>query len=363
MAHPLMSRRVPTLAVLLAGTLLLAACGEREEPTGASAGALVPLQPLEVMLDFTPSPEHAGLFAAQEGEAFVDARLDVELTEPPEPAAPLEALRKGEVDIAITHQPELLLARDRGEDVVSIGALVQVPLTAIVSSGADAVGRPEQLRGQRVATAGLDYQEALLGAVLQEAGVRPADVETADVGFDLLEATVSERFAAVFGATWNDEAVELGLADRRPSALQVERLGVPTYAELVFVVRAQDARERGPLLRRFMQAVASGHRLLREDPGEGTAALLRANRDLNAAATRASVRETLPLFFPDQEDTPEGEERERERPFGFQDFEERDAFGRWMLANGLVRLPPDARVAATNEFLPGEGLVIDEGAP
>lgn len=361
MAHPPMSRRLPTLAALLTGALLLVACGEREEPTGASAGALVPLQPLEVMLDFAPSPEHAGLFAAQQGDAFVDARLNVELTEPPEPSAPLEALRKGEVDIAITHQPELLLARDRGEDLVSIGALVQAPLTAIVSSGGDAVRRPEQLRGQRVATAGLDYQEALLGAVLEEAGVRPADVETADVGFDLLDAAVSERFAAVFGATWNDEAVELRRAGRRPAALRVERLGVPTYAELVFVVRAQDARERGPLLRRFMRAAASGHRLLRKDPDEGTAALLRANRDLNRGATRASVRETLPLFFPDQEDKPE--DQERERPFGFQDFEERDAFGRWMLANGLVRSPPDARVAATNEFLPGEGIVVDEGAP
>jgi putative hydroxymethylpyrimidine transport system substrate-binding protein len=356
-----MPRRLPTLAALLAGALVLTACGERQEPTGASAGALVPLQPLEVMLDFLPSPEHAGLFAAQEGEAFVDARLDVELTAPPEPSAPLEALRKGEVDIAISHQPELLLARDRGADLVSIGALVQVPLTAIVSSGEDAVRRPEQLRGQRVATAGLDYQEALLGAILEEAGVRPADVETVDVGFDLLDATVSERVAAVFGATWNDEAVELRRADRRPSALRVEQLGVPTYAELVFVVRAQDARERGPLLRRFMQAVATGHRMLREEPGEGTAALLRENRDLNRGATRASVRETLPLFFPDQEDRPE--DQERERPFGFQDLEERDAFGRWMLANGLVRSPPDARVAATNEFLPGEGIVVDEGAP
>jgi putative hydroxymethylpyrimidine transport system substrate-binding protein len=355
------TRRVPTLAALLAGALTLAACGEREEPTGAQAAAQVPLQPLEVMLDFVPSPEHAGLFLAQEGGAFDDARLDVELTEPPEPSAPLEALRKGEVDIAISHQPELLLARDRGADLVAIGALVQEPLTAVVSTGDDAVRRTGQLRGQRVATAGLASQEALLRAIFEQKGLPPDDVGITDVGFDLLDATVSDRFAAVFGATWNDEAVELERADRRPVALRVEQLGVPTYAELVFVVRAQDARERGLLLRRFMQAVASGHRLLRTDPDGGTAALLQGNRDLNRGATRASVRETLPLFFPDQEDTPQ--DQERERPFGFQDFDEWNAFGRWMLANGLVRLPPDARDAATNEFLPGEGIVVDEGAP
>ena len=352
-----MTRRAPTLAALLAGALLLTACSERVEPTGADA--LAPAQPLEVMLHFPPSPEHAGLFTAQEAGAFEDARLEVELTQPPTPSAPLEALQAGEVDIALSYEPELLLARDRGADLVSIGALVQVPLTSVISSGEDAVRRTGQLRGARVATAGLPYQEALLRAILQQKGMRPGDVQLADVGFDLLDATVSDRFAAVFGATWNDEAVELALADRRPAALRVGRLGVPTYAELVFVVRAQDARERGALLRGFMQAVARGHRMLREDPDVGAAVVLRENRDLDRAATRVSVRETLPLFFPRQDDAPEGEER----PFGYQDLAEWDAFGRWMLANGLVRLPPDARAAATNEFLPGEGIAVDEGAP
>lgn len=355
---PFMTRRVPALVALLTGALLLAACGERKEPTGADA--LAPAQPLEVMLDFPPGPEHAGLFAAREGGVFEDARLDVELTEPPEPSAPLQALQAGEIDVAISHEPELLLARDRGADLVSIGALVQVPLTSLVSSGEDAVRRTGQLRGERVATAGLAYQEALLRAILeQKEGIRPADVQLSDVGFDLLDATVSDRFAGVFGATWNDEAVELDMADRSPAALRVQRLGVPAYAELVFVVRARDARERGALLRAFMQAVARGHRMLREDPDAGAAVLVRENRGLDRAATRASVRKTLPLFFPDQEGAPENEQR----PFGFQDLEEWDAFGRWMLANGLVRLRPEARAAATNEFLPGEGIAVDQDAP
>lgn len=360
MAPRLVTRRVPTLAAVMAGALLLAGCGEREEPS-AEALALAPAQPLEVMLDDVPGPEHAGLFLAREGDAFEDARLDVALTEPPEPSAPLEALAAGEVDIAISYEPELLLARDRGAELVSIGALVQVPLTSVVSSGKDAVRHTGDLRGERVATAGLAYQEALLRAILQSKGVPPADVRLSDVGFDLLDATVSDRFAAVFGATWNDEAVALDLADRRPVTLRVGRLGVPTYAELVFVVRAQDARERGPLLRRFMQAVARAHRLLREDPDAGTAILLRENRDLDAKATRASVRETLPLFFPDQDAA--ARDQDGDRPFGFQDLEEWDAFGRWMLANGALRSPPNARAAATNEFLPGEGIGVQEGAP
>lgn len=354
-----MTRRLLTLAglvALLAATLALAACTERDEPVDATDVPQPPTHALEVMLDFVAGPEHAGLYAAQAGGAFETARLAVKLTEPPDPGAPLEALESGEVDVAVSHQPELLLARDRGADLVAIGALVQVPLTSVVSSGEDAVRRTGQLRGRRVATAGLAYQEALLRAILEQKGLRAADVRLSDVGFDLLDATVSDRFAAVFGATWNDEAVELDRADRRPVALRVGRLGVPTYAELVFVVRAQDARERGPVLRRFMQAVAVGHRMLREDPEEGIRALLRANRGLNRGATRASVHKTLPLFFPERKDDPEDERR----PFGFQDLREWDAFGRWMATNGLVRRPPDVRAALTNEYLPGEGLAVDD---
>lgn len=354
-----MHRRPLTLAASLAATLALAACGEREEPVDATALGKTPTQALEVMLDFRPSPEHAGLYAAQAGGTFDAARLAVELSEPPQPGAALRALRSGEVDIAISYEPELLLARERGAELVSIGALVQAPLTSVVSSGEDAVGRTGRLRGQRVATAGLAYQEALLRAIFRDKGLRPDEVRVVDVGFDILKATVSDRFAAVFGATWNDEAVELELADRRPAALRIEQLGVPTYAELVFVVRARDARERGPLLRRFMQAVAAGHRRLREDPEEGTRALLRANDELNARATRASVRTTLPLFFPEPKEDPEG----RRKPFGFQELGQWEALGRWMAANGALRRPPDVRGALTNEYLPGEGIAVGEDAP
>ena len=53
-----MTRRL-SLAVLALAALLLAACGERKEPTAAPAQ-----QPLRLMLDYFPNADHAGIYAA-----------------------------------------------------------------------------------------------------------------------------------------------------------------------------------------------------------------------------------------------------------------------------------------------------------
>jgi putative hydroxymethylpyrimidine transport system substrate-binding protein len=128
--------------------------------------------------------------------------------------------------------------------------------------------------------------------------------------------------------------------------IPVDRAGVPTYDELIVVAREQDARERGGRIRRFMRALAAGYQSARRDPRRAVAQLVRANRDLDPRLQLASVRATLGAFFP----------VDPRRPFGYQDPEEWVSYGAWMLRNELIRQPPNAGRAFTNEFLPGEGL-------
>ena len=66
------------------------------------------------MLDYFPNADHAGIYAAQATGAFERAGLDVEIQTPPDPAAPLKLLAAGRADLAISYEPELLLARDKG---------------------------------------------------------------------------------------------------------------------------------------------------------------------------------------------------------------------------------------------------------
>ena len=128
---------------------------------------------VELMLDYFPNADHAGIYAAQAGGHFEQAGLDVEIRQPPDPAAPIKQVAAGRVDLAISYEPEVLRARDQGLNVVSVGAIVQKPLTSIISLPEAKIREPADLEGKTVGTAGIDYQSAYLQTILDEAGVPP----------------------------------------------------------------------------------------------------------------------------------------------------------------------------------------------
>jgi putative hydroxymethylpyrimidine transport system substrate-binding protein len=332
------------LATLLAVTVTagLAGCGEKREHTGP-----VRPEPFTVLLDYFPNADHAPIYAALENGRFRALGLDVRVRAPSDPSAPIAQAAAGRADVAISYEPQVFRARDGGTRVVSVGALVQRPLTSIVSLPQARIRGPGDLRGKRVGTAGIDYQAAFLRTILTRAGVDPATVPVQDVGFNLVPALLTRRVDAVLGAFFNYEGVQLKLERRNPQIIPVDRAGVPTYDELVFVAapgRLADPAGRGRL-RRFLEGVERGRQDLERNPNAGLRELLRANPDLDPRLQRASLAVTMPLYAP-----PRG------KPFGWQEPREWKAFAAWMRANRLLRSPAAERGAFTNELLPGRGL-------
>ncbi|MDX6720321.1 MAG: putative hydroxymethylpyrimidine transport system substrate-binding protein [Solirubrobacteraceae bacterium] len=333
-------RALPALLVVLLA-LGLAACGERQEATGGGRA-----QRLDLVLDFVPNADHAGIYYAIGRGQFKRAGLSVRPRTPSDPSAPLKLLATGHADLAISYEPELLLARAKGAKLVSIGALVQRPLTSIISIGSKAVRAPGQLEDKKVGTAGIAYQDAYLTTIVDRAGIDPERVHAIDIGFSFIRALETKKVDATLGAFWNVEGVDLARHGKHPRILRVDQLGVPTYDELVIVAREQDVRRRGPLLRRFMRALALSHQALRDDVAGAVDELVRANPELDRGLQRAQVQATLPVFLP----------RDRRRPFGYQDPVAWRRYTQWMLDNDLLATSLRADRAFTNEFLPGEGI-------
>jgi putative hydroxymethylpyrimidine transport system substrate-binding protein len=337
-------RRIALAVVLtLVCVLALTACGAKQDVTTAPA-----TKRFTVMLDWFPNADHAALYAAIAHGDFRAVGLEVQPVVPSESAEPLKELAAGRVDMAISYEPELLLARDEGLKLVSIAALVQRPLTSIIALPGQHVNSVKDLAGKRVGTAGIPYQAAELRTALEHAGVGPSKVQEVNVGFNLVPAMLSGKVAATLGGFWNYEAIQLQLLHKHPLVIPVNEAGVPNYDELVLVVRADEAHTDGVDLRAFLQALTRGERAVRANPTAAAKLVQAANPSLEPKLQLQSIERTLPAALP----------AEAGKPFGYQDPTQWATFGRWMFQRGLLKEDPDSTGLPpfTNEFLPGQGI-------
>ncbi len=332
-------KKILVACLSLVALTILAGCGAKKDSTAAPK-----VESLDLVLDFFPNADHAGIYAAIAGGEFRRQGLDVRPRTPADPSEPLKLVAAGRVPLAISYEPELLLARDRGLPLISVGAIVQKPLTSVIAIGSKNIGSIAALKGKHVGTAGIPYQSAYLKTILKRASVDPGGVRETSVGFDLVPAMLSGKVDATLGGFWNYEGIQLAQQKRSPTVIPVDRAGVPTYNELVVVTTKAQARRHGERIRRFMRALAAGYDAARRNPQAAVNALVGASRSLDPKLQLASVKATP--FFPS----------DASRPFGYQDQRAWTAYGDWMLRNQLITRPPNAGDALTNEFLPGQGI-------
>ncbi len=338
--HPL---RVVAIASLLAGASIgITACGEKSESTGNKS---TPVK-LNLALDWFPNPDHVAIYDALDNGYYEQVGLEVKPRVPSDPSAPIKQVAAGRADLAISYEPELLLARAQGLPVVAVAALIQRPLTSLMSTAKSRVKTARDLRGKRVGTAGIPYQSAYLETILERANVPVASVKETNVGTTLLPSMLSGKVDATLAAFWNVEGIQLKQRGAKPTIIPVDKLGVPDYDELVLVANADKLDDRGNDIRLFIAATARGADRARKNPAEAVKALREANRDLKPKFLEASVKATIPAMFPEDDDV----------PWGYLDPVAWRNYAGWMREQGLVDELPDVNEAATNDLLPGEGL-------
>lgn len=326
-------------SVLAAVTL--AACGEKSDQiTPVSSRA----QDVSLMLDWFPNADHVGIYEAIANGDMKAAGINLHIETPSNPAAPLALLAAGKVDVAVSYEPEVMLARDHKQTIVSIAALVQRPLTSFISIGAKHIKRISQLKGKTVGTAGIPYQTAYLHTALQHVGLSTGSVHEVDVGSNLVPAMLSGRVDATLGGYWNYEAIQLKLDHKKPDVIPVSKAGVPTYDELVLVTTESYFADHVSLLRRLVQAIGRGYQAVRANPAAGIRALDSANPSLDPKLQTAAVKATLPAFFP-----------RGGKPWGWQSQEQWNAYGKWMYEHHLIVHLAARNFASTNQLLAGQG--------
>ena len=332
------SVRVAAVALAVCAATVAAGCGEKSESTAPGTP-----QPFTLALDWYVNPDHAGIYEAIDGGYFREAGLDVQPQTPSDPSAPIREVAAGRVDLAISYEPDVLLAQDQGLPVKAVAALVPTPLTSLIWLKDSGIKDVKDLNGKTVATAGIPYQEAYLKTILDRAGLATSDVKTVDVQQGLLPALISGKAQAMLGGFLNVEGVQLQLQGKDPTVIPVNKLGIPTYNELVLVANSDTLDDKSEDIRLFLDALERGTKAAVADPAGATKDILDAGKGLDPQTTAAEVRKTLPLLLP----------HGTGHPYGYMDPAQWQKFAQFFANNGEIKALPQIGDVLTNDLLPG----------
>ena len=277
-------RGLTPLAFVAAVAVGLGACGGggSDVTTGTPSNP----QPFTLELDWYANPDHAGIYTAIDRGFFRQAGLDVKPEIPSDPSAPIKEVAAGRVDLAVSYEPEVLLAADHGLDVKAVAALADKPLTSLISLPKAGITSAADLDGKTVGTAGIPYQSDYLDTIEQAAGLPDSAANEVNVGLNLLPALIGGKVDAILGGFRNIEGVDLQQRGLDPRIVPVDQLGVPTYDELVLVARRETVEDHPEAIRAFVEALARGTDYARAHAQEAANALLSAGKGLDPMQTR-----------------------------------------------------------------------------
>lgn len=257
------------------------------------------LQKLTVILDHSPSPDHAPLIMAKELGFFKQQGLDVDIIRPSSSTDTVRWLMMNKADIALSYEPTFIQQVEKGLPLIRIGTLIDKPLNCLVVLKNSKIATLADLKGKRIGTNNKKLTSSTLKAMLAAHGINDKDVTYVTTYHELIKALLSHKIDAAIGVMRNVEVPMLEANGYQTVAFFPEENGGPNYSELIFIANknhAHDARFH-PFLAALKDAViyldqhpeTSWHQFTRKYP--------EANNQVNKEIWFA----TLPYFAEDPE--------------------------------------------------------------
>lgn len=251
-----------------------------------------PAEKVTIMLDWFVNPDHAPLVIAKAKGFFADEGLDVDLQAPADPNDPPKLVAAGKADLAVSYQPQLHLQAAEGLPVVRVGTLVATPLNSVVALKGGPIASLKDLKGRKIGYSVGGFEDAVLGAMLESAGLKLSDVELVNINFSLSPAIYAGQVDAVIGAFRNFELNQMELAGKPGIAFYPEENGVPAYDELILIARKD--RTNAPALKKVLAASERAVQYILNHPAEAWDAFVKAYPELNDDLNKRAWADTLP---------------------------------------------------------------------
>jgi ABC-type nitrate/sulfonate/bicarbonate transport system substrate-binding protein len=297
------------------------------------------MQKVMVLLDWSPNTNHTGLYVAQDQGYYQDEGLDVTLLQPDE-SSNTKLVATGKADFAISAQESVTQARAEDIPVVSIATIIQHNTSAFASLKSANILSVKDLEHKRYGGWGTPVEEAVLTAVMNDAGADFKKVTNVSIGDMDFLSTIGRTadFEWIFygwegiNAEINNIALNyIFLSDLKP---------VLDYYTPVIITNEDHINNQSELVKKFMRATSKGYEFAIGHPDEAGEILLKAVPELNRDLVIKSQAWLSPRY------------KAEATKWGIQKSSVWKGYAEWLNEHKLITKLTDPNESFTNNFLP-----------
>jgi NitT/TauT family transport system substrate-binding protein len=247
---------------------------------------------VRIALNWKPEPEFGGLYEAQRAGEFAKRGLAVEITGGP--GAPVvQMVEAGQVEFGFAAADEVVVARDRGSDVVAVFATYQTNPQGIMvhaSRGLSSLRDLFRTGGTLAVEPGLAYVKHL------EKEFDLSKMTIVPYGYSIAPFLTDPNMAQQVFVTAEPIAAKRQGAD--PQVFLIAETGFDPYAAVV-IASGATVREHAERVARLVGALRAGWRGYLDDSGPANAAMGERNREMDAETFRLAADAQKPLIEDD----------------------------------------------------------------
>tara|TARA_B100000579_G_scaffold71292_2_gene54382 strand:+ start:38300 stop:39262 length:963 start_codon:yes stop_codon:yes gene_type:complete len=281
---------------------------------------------VSLALDWYPNSNHSGIYSAIDQGFFESEGIDLEVYTPSDPTAIISSVASGRDDFGLSYHPDILQAQSADLEIVSVLSISQHPLNSIMTLTESNIKSPKDLDGKVIGYPGIPSNKAMLETVLSNQGVKVNDVETVDVGFELVKALISGSVDAIIGAYWTHESIVMELQGYDVDIMKLEEWGVPDYYELILITNQDYLNNNSKQVEKVVDSFKKGYEYAINNPEKSIDSLIKIAGEeiVEEDVERKGIQLLIPVW------------ESKGNPFGYQEKSKWVETYNWMYQNNFL---------------------------
>lgn len=256
-------------------------------------------QKLTLILDWFPNIDHLPIYVARQQGLFAAEGLEIIILSPSETADGLKMAASDNVDIAVSYEPQTLIAAARGLEVVVFARLIEHPLTTLLFLKGQGIETPQDLSGKKIGYTVPGLMDVLLKAFAKVNKIE--DYQAINVGFAILQSLTAKQVDAVMGPFKTYETVTMAHKGYAVGYFELEKWGIPDYDELIFITSKKNMRQKQAAMASFRRAMARAIVLVRRNPPQAFEDYLKQVPQADRQIENDAFKLTMPYYAAHQQ--------------------------------------------------------------